>query len=155
MKKVKWTCSKFENRVAHLGILGLKIALLALKLMQWRILLQGTDLGHSKYKAPLQCRHFDVILQPPNHTFEIALFFQFQSTGLFVCPSARSLSRSVQNKNRLVSLGRTITVYHQLSRGSRIRMGALGLVLCVFIITPSAFGNINPYEKLYQGEVST
>ena len=35
MKKVKWTCSKFENRVAHLGILGLKIALLALKVMQW------------------------------------------------------------------------------------------------------------------------
>ena len=53
MKKVKWTCSKFENRVAHLGTLGLKIALLALKLLQWRILLQGTDSGHSKYKAPL------------------------------------------------------------------------------------------------------
>ena len=35
MKKVKWTCSKFENRVANLGILGLKIALLALKVMQW------------------------------------------------------------------------------------------------------------------------
>ena len=43
MKKVKWTCSKIENRVAHLGILGLKIALLALKVMQWPILLQGTD----------------------------------------------------------------------------------------------------------------
>ena len=35
MKKVKWTCSKFKNRVAHLGILGLKIALLALKVMPW------------------------------------------------------------------------------------------------------------------------
>ena len=35
MKKVKWTCSKFENRVAHLGILGLKIAILALKVMHW------------------------------------------------------------------------------------------------------------------------
>ena len=35
MKKVKWTCSKFENRVAHLGILGLKIALLALKVTYW------------------------------------------------------------------------------------------------------------------------
>ena len=49
MKKVKWTCSKFKNRVAHLGILGLKIAHLALKLMQWQILLQGTDSGDSKY----------------------------------------------------------------------------------------------------------
>ena len=53
MKKVKWTCSKFENRVAHLGILGLKIALLALKVMQWPILLKGTDSGHSKFKASL------------------------------------------------------------------------------------------------------
>ena len=53
MKKVKWTCSKFENRVAHLGILGLKIALLALKVMQWLILLKETDSGHSKFKASL------------------------------------------------------------------------------------------------------
>ena len=53
MKKVKWTCSKFENGVAHLGILGLKIALLALKVMQWPILLKRTDLGHSKLKASL------------------------------------------------------------------------------------------------------
>ena len=58
MKKVKWTCSKFENRVAHLGILGLKIALLALKVMQWPILLKGTDSGHSKFKASLYCGHF-------------------------------------------------------------------------------------------------
>jgi hypothetical protein len=53
MKKVKWTSLKFENRVAHLEILGLKIALLALKVMQWPILLKGTDLGHSKFKASL------------------------------------------------------------------------------------------------------
>ena len=61
MKKVKWTCSKFENRVAHLGILGLKIVLLALKVMQWPILLKGTDLGHSKCKAPLLCGHFEEV----------------------------------------------------------------------------------------------
>ena len=53
MKKVKWTCSKFENRVAHLGILGLKIALLALKLIFYKILQKGTDSGHSKFKASL------------------------------------------------------------------------------------------------------
>ena len=53
MKKVKWTCSKFENRVAHLGILGLKIALLALKVMQQPISQKGTDSGHCKFKASL------------------------------------------------------------------------------------------------------
>ena len=53
MKKVKWTCTKFENRVAHLGILGLKIALLALKVMRWPILLKGTGSVHSKFKASL------------------------------------------------------------------------------------------------------
>ena len=53
IKKVKWTCFKFENRVAHLGILGLEISLLVLKVTKWPILLQATDSGHSKYKAHL------------------------------------------------------------------------------------------------------
>ena len=48
--KEQWTSSKFKNRLSHLGILGLKITLLALKVMQWPILLKGTDLGHSKFK---------------------------------------------------------------------------------------------------------
>ena len=58
MKKVKWTCSNFENRVAHLVILGLKIALLALKVMQWKILQKGTDSGHSKFKATIVVQTF-------------------------------------------------------------------------------------------------
>ena len=53
MKKAKCTSSKFKNRVAHLGVLGLKIALLALKVMQWPILLKGTDSGRSIFKSSL------------------------------------------------------------------------------------------------------
>ena len=56
MKKVKWTCqsSKIDKIECHfLEILGLKIALLALKVRYWQILLKGTDLGHSKFKASL------------------------------------------------------------------------------------------------------
>ena len=58
MKKVKYSCPKCENRVALLGIFGLKIALLALKVIYWQywlgqeINLNGADLLVKQLEVP-------------------------------------------------------------------------------------------------------
>ena len=78
MKKVKWTCSKFEIRVAHLGILGLKIELLALKVMQWPILLKGINSGHSNSKPHCSA---DILEWSNDHTLRLAVVDSVKPDG--------------------------------------------------------------------------